>query len=77
MTQNSSPEFSRPVKLDSIGVTANPVHISADAEERAALARRFALQSIDSLSADYTLTHEGPGIMARGRMRADRRPGRG
>lgn len=71
MTQPPQPEFSRPVKLDCIGASGGPTRISAEPEERAALARRFALQSIEALSAEYVLSREQPGIMARGRMKAE------
>lgn len=71
MTGASAPEFSRPVKLDSIGAQGSSVVITAEPDERIALAGRFALQSIDSLAADYAIAREQGGIIARGRLRAD------
>lgn len=69
MTQ-PAPEFSRIVRLDEIGRLRWPAHIAAEAEERAALARRFGFVEIASLEADYTLTRENEGIMATGEIRA-------
>lgn len=63
------PEFPRPVRLDQIG-RGEPASIAADDAERAALARRFGLVSLDRLEADYTLNSEAGGIMARGHLRA-------
>lgn len=65
-----APEFSRIVRLDEIGRMRWPAHIAAEAEERAALARRFGFVEIASLEADYTLTRENEGIMATGEIRA-------
>lgn len=42
-----TPEFSRPERLDAIGAGDRAVHIIADADERAALARRFDLIAVD------------------------------
>jgi hypothetical protein len=50
-------EFSRPVALDTIGEGGRTCHIVASDEECAALARRFGLVAIDSLTADVTLSH--------------------
>lgn len=65
-----APEFSRIVRLDEIGRMRWPSHIAAEAEERAALARRFGFVEIASLEADYTLTRENEGILATGEIRA-------
>jgi len=45
-------------------------HLEADAAERAALARRFALVSIDRLEAEVTLTAEVETVTATGTLRA-------
>ena len=45
------PEFSRPVEVDRIGSEGVSLEIEADALEREALARRFALVSLDRLKA--------------------------
>lgn len=65
-----APEFSRIIRLDEIGRMRWPAHIAAEAEERAALARRFGFTEIMALEADYTLSRENEGIMATGEIRA-------
>ena len=64
-------EFSRPVSIDTIGSAKRTVSIEADTAERAALAERFGLAAIDSLSADVTLSREDGPIAATGTVRAD------
>ena len=66
----SAPEFARPHRLDQIGAGEKRVSISAEAEERAALARRFGLAAIDSLNADYALRRDATGVVARGHLAA-------
>ncbi|MCI4590849.1 DUF177 domain-containing protein [Sphingobium sp. BYY-5] len=66
----TTPEFSRPVKVDQIKRLTGETHIEADVAERAALAQRFGLSVLDRLDADYSLTEENGAIMARGRVRA-------
>lgn len=65
-----TPEFSRTYKLDTLGQPRS-VEISAEAEERAGLAHRFGLQSLDRLEARATLTTSAQGIDVTGHMRAD------
>ncbi|WBO22641.1 YceD family protein [Sphingomonas abietis] len=65
---NGTPEFSRPYRIDTIGEEPRGVHIEADAAERAALATRFGLVSIDSLSADATIRRDGTRIRAEGKL---------
>jgi uncharacterized metal-binding protein YceD (DUF177 family) len=48
-------EFSRPLALDRISTTLHREEIAATDKERAALARRFDLVSLDSLAASFTL----------------------
>lgn len=63
-------EFSRPVKLDAIG-SEGPVTVEADAAERAALAERFGLLSLDALSATLALDRTAGEIVAvTGQVRA-------
>jgi len=69
MTQGT-PEFSRPVPVDTIGTAARPVGIGANEQERAALARRFGLIGIDRLSAEASLTRSGDEIRAVGTLSA-------
>lgn len=63
-------EFARPIRLDTLGEGARDVTISAEAEERAALARRFGLVSIDRLEARATLRRAGETVFAEGRLAA-------
>ena len=70
MSDQPTPEFSRPVRLDQLGRQAQPVTIRADAKEREALARRFNLLSLGRLEAEYSLAGEGAAVVARGRVRA-------
>jgi uncharacterized metal-binding protein YceD (DUF177 family) len=64
-----TPEFSRIWRLDALGIDRQ-IDIEADAAERAALATRFALQSLGSLSATATFHPVATGIEAKGRMKA-------
>ena len=64
----SGPELSRPVKLK--GIPNEPVILEADEGERAALARRFAITSIEYLRAEVKLDPEGTAIKASGTLRA-------
>lgn len=53
------PEFSRPVPVDRLGEAEITEEISAEPGERAALARRFGLLSLDRLSATLRLESAG------------------
>ena len=64
-------EFSRPVRVDGLGAEPRAMSIAAEAEERGALARRFGLVEIASLSADASLTRSGGEVKAKGRLRAE------
>lgn len=66
----SAPEFSRIVRLDTIGRTRWPAHIEADETERAALALRFGFVDIGALEADFSLTPDRQSIVATGEVRA-------
>jgi uncharacterized metal-binding protein YceD (DUF177 family) len=55
---SGAPEFSRRVPLARIGAEPYRQRISASADERAALARRFDLASLDRLEAAVELTHK-------------------
>ena len=48
-------EFPRPLSLDRISTTQHREEITATDKERAALAERFGLLSLDSLTASFTL----------------------
>ncbi len=60
---SDSQEFSRFIEADSVGAKPIERHISANAEERVALAARFELQRIDRLEADFTLRRAGNGVI--------------
>jgi uncharacterized metal-binding protein YceD (DUF177 family) len=63
-------EFSHVVKLDEIGVGILNRQLSANATERAALAERFGLVSLDSLDAELAVSRGPKGILAEGRIKA-------
>lgn len=67
---SDTPEFSRLRRLDTIGQGDARESITATAAERAALAMRFGLLSVEALSADYTLHREAAGIVATGHVSA-------
>jgi uncharacterized metal-binding protein YceD (DUF177 family) len=64
----SQPEFSRPI--DERQVTPRPIALEATAEERKALARRFALVAIKQLQANVSIERAGQALLARGRLSA-------
>ena len=66
----TAPEFSRPRRLDQIGQGEAEVTVTADPAERAALATRFGLLTLDSLEASYTLHQDTNGIRATGHLSA-------
>lgn len=65
-----TPEFSRPEPLDTIGEGDREVAIEADAAERAGLAARFGLVSIEALSARFRVRKAGARVAAEGRVAA-------
>jgi uncharacterized metal-binding protein YceD (DUF177 family) len=65
-----TPEFSRTFRLDELGTAPRSVAIEADEAERAGLAKRFGLISVDSLSAKADLTREGDIVLASGSLAA-------
>lgn len=64
------PEFSRPIRLDTLGEAPRALDIEANDAERAALARRFGLIALDRLTAGVRLHREGQSILAEGRLTA-------
>lgn len=66
-----TPEFSRPVPLDSIGESPRTIAVEAKPAERAALARRFGLKALDRLEGEARVLRRAGGIYAEGRLRAD------
>lgn len=65
-----TPEFSRTLRTDTLGSAPREMEIEADDAERAALARRFGLVSLDRLSATMAIVRRGEEIVASGRVRA-------
>jgi uncharacterized metal-binding protein YceD (DUF177 family) len=64
------PEFSRPVRVDTLGAEPRALSIEADGQERAALARRFSLLGIDLLTAEVALTRSDDLVTASGKLSA-------
>lgn len=63
-----TPEFSRPERLDAIGAGEREVRIAANEAERAALASRFGVLSVERLEAVVSVRKEAAGIAVRGRV---------
>lgn len=66
----SANEFSHIVKLDEIGAGVVKRQLSADAGERAGLAARFGLATLDRLEAELSVSRGSKGILADGQIRA-------
>lgn len=66
----SQAEFSRTVRVATLGAEPRAIQVEADAGERAALARRFGLVEIGRLGADAALIRDGDEVVARGRVAA-------
>jgi uncharacterized metal-binding protein YceD (DUF177 family) len=67
----TAPEFSRTIRVDTLGASPRTLTIEAEPEERAALARRFGLQSLDRLEAEVSVHRAGAEPVAEGRVRAE------
>jgi uncharacterized metal-binding protein YceD (DUF177 family) len=66
----TAPEFSRPVRVDTLGEAPRALRVEAGDAERAALARRFGLVAIDRLAADLSLCRRGSEIALEGTLSA-------
>ena len=66
----TAPEFNRPVPLDTLGEQPRELAVSATAEERAALARRFGLLGLDRLEANLAIARNGDEVRVAGTLRA-------
>ena len=64
------PEFSRPVRSDTLSSGPRELSIGADEAERVALARRFGLVSVERLSAEASIKRDGEVIEAEGTLSA-------
>jgi uncharacterized metal-binding protein YceD (DUF177 family) len=65
-----TPEFSRLYRIDTLGPSPRAVAVEAEEGERAALAERFGLVSIHSLSAQASLSRREAAVTAEGIVRA-------
>jgi uncharacterized metal-binding protein YceD (DUF177 family) len=65
------PEFSRPVRVDMIAGSPRAIEAQASPAERAALAQRFRLGGIESLSAEASLSRRGEDVVADGALTAE------
>lgn len=66
----SEVEFSRRIALDTIGAGGRDEPFEANADERAALARRFGWLAVESLTGEARLTRTAGGVHATGRLTA-------
>lgn len=66
----TAPEFSRPVRLDTLGEAPLRLRVEAEAAERSALARRFGLDAIDRLAAELALGRQGAEVTMQGTLEA-------
>jgi uncharacterized metal-binding protein YceD (DUF177 family) len=66
----TSPEFSRPVRLDTLGAEPRSFAVAAEPLERAAVAARFGLAALDRLEAELTLMRKGAEVLAKGVLKA-------
>ena len=64
----SPAEFSRPIRIDTIGEVPRTLSVEANEEERRALAGRFGLVAIDRLAAELSLRRNGAEVIASGRF---------
>ncbi|AEI38107.1 MAG: DUF177 domain-containing protein [Zymomonas mobilis subsp. pomaceae] len=71
MNTSVSPEFSRIVTLDHIGEQVHTITLTANEEEKAALAKRFSLEAIKTLEASIDLHREGKTVLATGKLKAE------
>lgn len=65
-----TPEFTHPVRIDTIGEGERSETIEASDAERAALARRFGLVGIERLSGTFVLRRDAAGVLVSGRVMA-------
>lgn len=64
----TAPEYSRPIRVDTLGEAPQRLEIEADEGERAALAKRFDLVAIARLTAQASLIRAGDEIRASGSL---------
>jgi uncharacterized metal-binding protein YceD (DUF177 family) len=66
----TEPEFSREVRIDTLGAEPRTIEIEAEEAERAALAGRFGLVGLARLAAQAELVRKGADVEAIGRLQA-------
>lgn len=66
----TAPELSQRRRLDTIGAQPVAIALSANADERAALAKRFGLLSLNALEAELSMMREGDIVTLTGHVRA-------
>ncbi len=66
-----TPEFSRTVRIDTLGASPRRLEIEADEGERQALARRFGLVEISRLAAEVEVSRNNDEVRARGQLQAE------
>lgn len=67
---NPAPEFSRSIRIDTLGGTPRQMSIEANEQERSALSKRFGILKIEHLSAEAAITRSGDHILASGTLSA-------
>jgi uncharacterized metal-binding protein YceD (DUF177 family) len=65
------PEFSRIVRLDTLGEQPRTLEIAAESVERALLARRFGLIAIDRLEAALAISRNGGEVAVHGTLQGE------
>ena len=65
-----TPEFSRPIRVDTIGDGERTVEVEANEDERRRLAGRFGLLAIGRLAATFAVRREAGGMLATGTVEA-------
>mgnify|MGYP005988868813 CR=1 FL=1 len=68
MISTDAPEFSRPYTLDKIDRERESLTIAAEHDERAALAKRFGIESIEVLKATVSFESDGETVFVQGRL---------
>lgn len=66
-----NPEFSHLVRLSEIGSTPRSERLEASPSERQALVERFALASLDRLTAELRVRSEAAGVRVKGQVQAE------
>jgi uncharacterized metal-binding protein YceD (DUF177 family) len=66
----SAPEFSRTVRVDTLGAAPRQLEIAAEEVERVNLARRFGLIAVDRLAAELALSRNGGEVAMDGTLHA-------